>query len=183
MAVSYQINPLVSHSVVHLKSHVMSCTLLIYIRSGFFCIVHKPKVVMTRKNVRHAVSSHMTGQGRPLHKYKCSVMVVQSQSDMHTMQEGVPCVHEWQCNFWRIQFTFRQVLNNQLKSKYLWVRMRPTWCLIGKVYLTQVACCIVSSSSSFFSLFFTFSFSSRSIDVMRFNLKNVLFYYYFFLLP
>lgn len=40
------------------------------------------------------------------------------------------------------------------------------------VYFTQVACCIVSSSSSFFSLFFPFSFSSRSMEVMRWSLKG-----------
>lgn len=47
-----------------------------------------------------------------------------------------------------------------------------TWCLMGKVYFTHVACCIVSSSSSFFSLFFTFSFSSRSIAVIRWSLRE-----------
>lgn len=43
---------------------------------------------------------------------------------------------------------------------------------MGMVYFTQVACCSVSSSSSFFSLFFTFSFSSRSMEVMRCSLKE-----------
>lgn len=47
-----------------------------------------------------------------------------------------------------------------------------TWCLMGMVYFTQVACCSVSSSSSFFSRFFTFSLSSRSIDVIRCSLEQ-----------
>lgn len=47
-----------------------------------------------------------------------------------------------------------------------------TWCLMGMVYFTQVACCSVSSSSSFFSRLFTFSFSSRSMEVMRCSLKQ-----------
>lgn len=42
---------------------------------------------------------------------------------------------------------------------------------MGNVYLTQVACCRVSSSSSFFSFFFIFSFSSRSMEVIRCSLR------------
>lgn len=61
---------------------------------------------------------------------------------------------------------------DHVTGRHLWGCRWQTWCFIGKVYLTQVACCIVSSSSNFFSLFFTFSFSSRSMEVMRFNLKN-----------
>lgn len=80
------------------------------------------------------------------------------------------CMHSWQelSKLRHIILTLCQVWNDQLEG--------PTWCLIGKVYLTHVACCIVSSSSSFFSLFFTFSFSSRSMDVMRFNLKTFFFF-------
>ncbi|TNN44859.1 hypothetical protein EYF80_044948 [Liparis tanakae] len=40
------------------------------------------------------------------------------------------------------------------------------------VYFTHVACCSVSSSSSFFSRFFPFSLSSRSMEVIRWSLKR-----------